>query len=148
MTCGGRGKGWSPDRAPTGNAFGGRRITDDAVWDTRAVSTELATIQQASSVVGVLVATGRSILREIRAGGIAAAADRQALKDRISELRHINAQRAIYSMALTNTDYIADLWEKAYERIDHPSFPSLVEAATHSSRLLRENLDHLARSLQ
>lgn len=109
---------------------------------------DLVVLQQASSIVTSLVVTGSRILTDIRTTGIVASGRRQSIRDDIAALRAQEIANTLASLGFRNIELIAQLYEMAEGRAGLPGYEAAYDTANQTARLLRDNLDHLARRLR
>lgn len=109
---------------------------------------DLVVLQQASSIVTSLVVTGSRILTDIRTTGIVASGRRQSIRDDIAALRAQEIANTLANLGFRNIELIAQLYEMAEGRAGLPGYGAAYESANQTARLLRDNLDNLARRLR
>lgn len=80
--------------------------------------------------------------------GTVSAADRQALKDQIAAARSSDVARALASLGVQNLEHTFDLFDLVATRVGLPGYDVAYSAATHTARVLQDNLDNLARKLR
>lgn len=111
------------------------------------MGSEIAAIQAASPMVAAVLNATTSVITQLRLGGTASAALRQEMKDRVETLRASKVSSAITQLGMQNMQHTFDLYDLAATREGLPGYADALAEAAHAVRLLRDNLDNLARRL-
>lgn len=112
------------------------------------MGSELATIQAASPMVAAVLNATTSVVTQIRLRGTASTALRQEMKDKVAALRASEVSAAIARLGMENMQHTFALYDLADTREGMSGYVDALAEAAHAVRLLRDNLDTLARRLR